>query len=496
MPLREGARPAGRAGAVGGVLVVGGQRYEIGGVGWGALPAWRFISKDGGPFTAQQFDALPLSDKEELAWHVQAHINSLGGSAAGGRLISSPLRAGPLGGTSSALTSSLFNTSAFNASPNTSARQNDDSSPYPTGYNEGPDEHRDAAGNALTDAEVADLNGVGFPILDSGRGGTVASGSMGGSSRVSPMEGLATVTGSGPPPDIPEPGPAMIEPVWVDGRLGLLKGLPANDMADDGVVSLIAAVRSGFEGFIRTLSASGTNLHPALRGYIEGVPDLLVGVPDQVRVFEMGHAVEHLEAQQDVIEDELGGALANRYRVLMVQFRRCVEKFPCWRELVSGANADPLPADQAEQAVPTARALAAALATDEAGAVVDPSVAEALTDLADAAAEATTAAERSLFDFDLMSSISRIMTALYQPVIYCWHEIGNGAWSALKKLPSKVGSGAVEWGGGTLLAIAALHLGAAPLAASVETLAAHYPTLTWLMAVESFLKFLATLPKG
>jgi hypothetical protein len=288
----------------------------------------------------------------------------------------------------------------------------------------------------------------------------------------------------------------MINPVWVEGRLALLKGLPANDMADEGVVNLIAAVRRGFERFIGALSKPGTNLHPSLRSYIEGVPELLVGVPDQVQVFEMGHAVEHLEAQHGVIEDELGAQLSNEYRVLVAQFRRCVEKFPCWRELVSGANADPLPFDQAEHAVPAARALAAALKTDEAGAVVDPSVAEALTALADAASKAATPAEKGLLDFDLVSSIRRIMTALYQPVIYCWNEVGSGAWSALNKLPSQVGSGAVKWGGGTLLAIAALHVGAAPLAATVATLPAHYPTLTWLPAVEEFLKFLASLPKG
>ncbi len=313
---------------------------------------------------------------------------------------------------------------------------------------------------------------------------------------VAGTSGQAMLTLSGPPPDIPEPGPALIEPVWGDGRLALLKGLPANDMADDGVVNLIAAVRRGFEWFILALSAPGTNLHPALRSYIEGVPDLLFGVPDQVQVFEMGHAVEHLEAQQDVIQDELGGALANQYGVLVEQFQRCMVKFPCWRELVSGANASPLPADQAEHAVPVARALAAALATEAAGAVVDPSVVEALTGLADAAAMATSPAEKGLLDFDLVSSIRRIMTALYQPVIYCWNEVGSGALSELKKLPGQVGSGTVKWGGGTLLAIAALHVGAAPLAASVATLATHYPALTWLLAVEEFLKFLATLPKG
>ena len=105
----------------------------------------------------------------------------------------------------------------------------------------------------------------------------------------------------------------------------------------------------------------------------------------------MGHAVEHLEAQQGVIEDELGGPLANQYRMLVAQFRRCVERFPCWRELASSAKADPLPTGtEAAQAVPAARALAAALATEEAGAVVDPGVSEALRGLADAAENSET----------------------------------------------------------------------------------------------------------
>jgi hypothetical protein len=163
---------------------------------------------------------------------------------------------------------------------------------------------------------------------------------------------------------------------------------------------------------------------------------------------------------------------------------------------VSSAKADPLPDEEAQHAVPAARELATALTTEAGRAVVDAEVPEALLGLAEAAERASVPVERGLLDFDLVSSIRRIMTALYQPVLYCWNEVGTGAWSELKELPGQVGSAGVKWGAGTLVAIAALHVGAAPLAASVANLATHYPTLAWLPAVEEFLKFLATVPKG
>jgi hypothetical protein len=279
----------------------------------------------------------------------------------------------------------------------------------------------------------------------------------------------------------------------VEDRLTLPKRLPANDLWDDAVESLVAAVRAGFVEFIEALA--GTNFHPAARAAIEGMPELLTGVPDQARVFQMGHAVEHLEALQPVLDEELPHALRVQYRTLVGQFRRLVERFPAWRALTLKAQGEPLTREQAQQAVPVARELAAALSTEAAADVADTEIADALTGLADAT-EAASGAERVLLDFDLVASVEQIMTVLMRPVVYCWNEYGAGAGEELKRVPREFGAGTVKWGKRTLLAIAALHFGAIPLAAFAAHLAAIYPTLSWLPAVAEFLKFFAALPKG
>ena len=358
----------------------------------------------------------------------------------------------------------------------------------------------EAVGNVLTGTEVADLGNTAFPVLDSngdpifdsGSRSSIASGSMGGPVRVGAVQGRAV---GGPPPEVPEPDPALIEPEWVDGRLTLPKRVPANDLGDNAVLSLKAAVRAEFESFIAALAQSGTNFHPAARMAIEDIPELLSGATDQVHVFQMGHAVEQLEALQSVVDEELPDALSVRYSTLVGQFRRLVERFPRWRALMSRAQAEPLTDEQDEQAVHLARELATVLSPDAAGEVVDADIPEALSALADAA-EAASGLERTLLNFDLVASIKQIVTLLMQPVVYCWREVSSGALTEIKALPRKFGKGAVNWSFTTVVAIAGLHVGAGPLAVVAAHLATAYPTLSWLPSVIEFLKFVAALPKG
>ena len=293
----------------------------------------------------------------------------------------------------------------------------------------------------------------------------------------------------GPPREIPEPGPALIEPEWADDRLTLPKRLPVNDLWDDAVVGLVAAVRAGFVELIDALAQSGTNFHPAARLAIEGIPDLLSGVPDQVRVFQMGHAVERLGALQPVADEELPDALRVQYRTLVDQFRRLVERFPAWRALTSKAEAEPLTEEQAEQAVPVARELAAALSTEAAGEVVDADIPNALSGLADAA-EAASGAGRVLLNFDLAASANQVMTKLMQPVVFCWKEYGGGAWEELKKTPREAGASTVKWSKRIVFGVVAIAVTTGFIALATQ-LAAIYPALAWLPSVIAFLQSLA-----
>ena len=61
------------------IVTVGGKEYEIEGMVFGTLPAWKLIKQDGKPITHELFDKLPDADKRALMEHVQRHINSLQG---------------------------------------------------------------------------------------------------------------------------------------------------------------------------------------------------------------------------------------------------------------------------------------------------------------------------------------------------------------------------------------------------------------------------------
>ena len=316
-----------------------------------------------------------------------------------------------------------------------------------------------------------------------------SSGPSGGTAPTSAQSVVARVA-LGPPPEVPEPGPALIEPAWVEGRLTLPKGVPPSDLGDDAIVSLVAAVRAGFVEFVEALARSGTNFHPAALRAIESVPELLSALPNQVRVFQMGHAVEHLEALQPVSDEELPEALRVQYRTLVGQFRRLVERFPDWRALSSKAAAEPLTEEQARQAVPAARELAAALATEAAAELADPEIVGALSDLTDAA-DTAEAAERRALDFDLVASINQIMTKLMQPVVFCWKEYGAGAWNELKKTPREAGASTVHWGKKIAFGVVAVAVSAGFFAA-VAQLAVLYPALSWLPSVIAFLRAMAS----
>ena len=60
-------------------VIVGGREYEIDGLAYGTVPAWRLIKQNEQPMTHELFDKLPDADKRALIGHVQQYINNLKG---------------------------------------------------------------------------------------------------------------------------------------------------------------------------------------------------------------------------------------------------------------------------------------------------------------------------------------------------------------------------------------------------------------------------------
>lgn len=59
-------------------ITLHGSHFEIGGVAFGTVPAWKLIKKDGHLMTKEMFEALPDNDKQTLFTMVQHHIDNLG----------------------------------------------------------------------------------------------------------------------------------------------------------------------------------------------------------------------------------------------------------------------------------------------------------------------------------------------------------------------------------------------------------------------------------
>lgn len=59
------------------IVTVGGKQFEISGIAYGTVPAWKLIKHDGKPLTAEQFNQLPEADKRSLVEYVQRHIKGL-----------------------------------------------------------------------------------------------------------------------------------------------------------------------------------------------------------------------------------------------------------------------------------------------------------------------------------------------------------------------------------------------------------------------------------
>lgn len=61
------------------IVDVGGKQYEISGIAYGTVPAWKLIKIGGAPMTHQQFNNLSEAEKHALAAHVQAHLRGMQG---------------------------------------------------------------------------------------------------------------------------------------------------------------------------------------------------------------------------------------------------------------------------------------------------------------------------------------------------------------------------------------------------------------------------------
>ena len=62
------------------IVAVGAHQYEIFGLSYGGVPAWKMLRQNGQSITASSFNGLPEEDKHALLAHIQRYIANLRGS--------------------------------------------------------------------------------------------------------------------------------------------------------------------------------------------------------------------------------------------------------------------------------------------------------------------------------------------------------------------------------------------------------------------------------
>ena len=105
-------------------------------------------------------------------------------------------------------------------------------------------------------------------------------------------------------------------------------------------------------------------------------------VPDQIMVFELGHATDRLAGYAANFADETSSVfLVEQYKGLVELLRQVTAQFPAWREFKRNALSDELTHEQVDTGFALAAELALAMDTVEAREFIDPALPKAIREL-------------------------------------------------------------------------------------------------------------------
>jgi hypothetical protein len=284
------------------------------------------------------------------------------------------------------------------------------------------------------------------------------------------------------PPQIPPTRSAAIEPEWIDGRLTLRSEPARADLPADQIAAMLLVLRRDVEGFADDIAS--TNADHRFIGYLRRMTALIPdAAPDQVAVFQLGHAADLLEAYADSFTDETAAAFqVEQYKGLVRRFQQAVAQFTAWRDFKRNALAQELTNQQIEIAPRLAWALAAGMETDEARTFVDPALPKALTELAAAGDHPTEVmtAGQDLRAADIVSSSNNIFSSLGEMVLAKSKPAKDAFDRGVIKGFEKVGENVVVY------AANLLGYGAA------ATIMALFPEFAWVVALAVFAKAVAS----
>ena len=249
---------------------------------------------------------------------------------------------------------------------------------------------------------------------------------------------------SAPPPAIPTPRPAAIEPIWRNGRLTLPKTPTKTDLTGREFTAALKSLRQEMAIFAAEVSAHA-NIDKRFIAYVsqlaEQIPEKL---PRQDELFRLGHSESVFSGYASTVNKEWPPILAARYHALSLNYERTLRQSPLWREFRRNAAKDALTAEQIRTALPVATEVAAILRVEEAEDFIDPTIPQALLQVAEPLrtslsgrnelSEDTIEDGKELLAFDVVESANNVLKAIFQAAI--WERI----WTTAKEAATAFGT--------------------------------------------------------
>jgi hypothetical protein len=200
--------------------------------------------------------------------------------------------------------------------------------------------------------------------------------------KISELEGSIPPTDTDPAPSVPPQQPAAIEPVWGDGRLTLPNKPAKTNLSGRKFLAALKSLREELSAFADDIAGEANTdkrVIARIRKLADQVPKKS---PNQTELFRLGHGSVVFAAYAKTVDAEWPDYLAAQYHAVLLHFERTMRQSPLWREFIQNAQKHVLTEEQITSSYRLATDTASALRMAEAADFIDPSLPQALDELA------------------------------------------------------------------------------------------------------------------
>lgn len=242
---------------------------------------------------------------------------------------------------------------------------------------------------------------------------------------------------------VPAQKPAALETIWDKGKLNVPRTPAKSNLSKKKLEAALAALRAELLELAGDVNVEANmDKRPAefLHRIAGRIPKT---VPRQDELFRLGHAETIFASYAKTVAQEWPDFLAARYHAVSLQFDRTMRQSPLWREFVANAAKQTMSAAQIADSSSLASEVAKALKEEEAPAFVDPTVPQALEQLAEAlpgrGEPDAVKAGKELLAADLVESVNNTLKPIAEVALASAGDYAEGFGKGFKKAAKKQG---------------------------------------------------------